>query len=221
MLNAAPGREYTPAPESAARCLSAEALKARSGTPHPAPEAFRFGFRASQLVEARERRTRGHARQTVAYERGVDEESVLTEHIREPAAVDIEDSAILLEAHPSMQHHRDQTFARFLRERRRRIESVSHLRRVDAEQPHATESRNADRVAVGDGGDDDGIGSLESRARRECVRNCHGRREHGGQNLHTHLHLARDRAKCRYALCNRLAALKSYCSPTSTGLTVV
>src|SRR2546422_6600995 len=175
----------------------------RRAAPHAAAKAFGFRFRALQFIEPGERLTSGHAREPVAHERGVDDHAVLAEHVREPAMVDVERRALLLEAHPAMNDHLPQSVAGFLRERRRRIESMAHLRRVDAEQTDTTKPRNGDCVAVGDGGYDHGIGSLGSRAERKRLSYCDGRNEHSGQNLHTHLRLARDRAETKTRFCNR------------------
>jgi len=150
-------------------------------------KAARLRFGALQFVESCQRRAGDHAREAVAHHLGVDEHAVFTKHVRESPAIAIEGLAVLLEPHPAMEDQLFQTIARFLRERRRGIEASTEFRRIDAEQPDAAELRDGDRVAVGDRGHHHRLGSFGPGAERNGLSNCHGRREHHGQNLHTHL----------------------------------
>jgi hypothetical protein len=138
-------------------------------------KALRLGFRAFQFVEARQRRVGGRPRETVAHERGVDEQPVLAKHVRGLSMPSIESPAVVLQPHPAMEDHLDQAVARFLRERRRRPGSAARFRRRDAEQPNAAEGRDGNRVAIVDRVDHHRLGSSGSRAERNGLSYCHGR----------------------------------------------
>lgn len=56
--------------------------------------------------------------------------------------------AITFETHPAVQHERLQPLTRFDCKRRRSLEAAAHLRRIDAEQTHATDARDPDCIAV-------------------------------------------------------------------------
>src|SRR5437773_2207030 len=92
--------------------------------------------------------------------------------------------------------------ARLVRKRRRGIEAAAHFRRVDPEQPHPADAGDGDGVAVEDGGDEDRIGSGDVSWWRWMLRNSNSHDEHGWQNLHTPLLLARDCANREACLQN-------------------
>jgi hypothetical protein len=64
------------------------------------------------------------------------------------AFVSIDTVAVRFETHPPVQHEFGQLVARGAGKRRRRIEPAADLRSVDAQEPHAPDRGDVDRVAV-------------------------------------------------------------------------
>ena len=112
--------------------------------------------RLSSGSRASGRRARD-ARQTVAEERRVDEQPVFAHDIGEMTVVAVEPLHIGFEPHPAVQHQLDELLAGLVGKRRRRVVAVRELGRVDAEQPHAPDADDVDRVAVENGSNEHGI----------------------------------------------------------------
>jgi hypothetical protein len=94
------------------------------------------------------------------------------------------------DAHPPVQQQTHQPIARFAAERFGRIDRVTDLRRIDAEQAHASEVRDHDRVAVDDLLDEYMISSADTARERRGLKKCGGGHEQNVQKLHTRLLVA-------------------------------
>jgi hypothetical protein len=80
------------------------------------------------------------------------------------AIIGVARGALLLEPHPAVKHEGGETIARLAAERGGRVEPAPDFRRVDAEQPHAADRRDVDRVAVDDPPHEQRLGSLDASA---------------------------------------------------------
>ena len=127
--------------------------------PHPFSELLRLGLGALELVETRERHTRGHTRQALANHQHVGAGAVFGDHIGQAPLVDVDAIAgtVALEPHPAVQDHAGELVARGICKGRRRVEALADFRRIDAEQADAAHRRDVDRVAVDDGTNQQGI----------------------------------------------------------------
>src|SRR5205814_2055523 len=115
---------------------------------------LRFAFRRPQFIQSPQSTPRGYPRQPVAHQPRVDELAGLEHDVRETTAVLVVlRNQVALEAREPIEDERLQLVARLKRERRRTFERSADLRRVDAEQPHASEAGDIDRVAVDDSRD--------------------------------------------------------------------
>jgi hypothetical protein len=108
-----------------------------------------------ELIQPRKRHARRHASESFAHQHDVDAHIVLGDDVRKPPPVRVHPFAVALETHPAVQHKRRKLVARGKCKRRSRVEDPADLRRVDSEQPHTTECRDVDRVAVDDRANED------------------------------------------------------------------
>ncbi len=127
--------------------------------PHPFSELLRLGLGTFELVETRERHTRRDPRQALANHHHIRADAVFGDDIRQTPLIDVDAiaGAVALETHPAMQEHAGELVARGIRKRRRRVEALTDLRRIDSKQADAAHRRDIDRVAVDDGADQQGI----------------------------------------------------------------
>ena len=143
-----------------------------------------------EFIEPRERHPRTDAGEPIADQRGVHEHAVLAHDVREMAVVDVERGTFLLETHPVPQDERGKPFACLAREGGRRVEAVADLGGVDTEQPHATDSRDINRVAVDHGANQHGIRACDACSDRWRLNGCNNGDKPSEQILHTLLLLA-------------------------------
>jgi hypothetical protein len=161
---------------------------------------LRFRLRTLQLVEARQRHTRRYAREPFAHHRGIDEHAVFAHYVGEMAIVGVEAIAFLLESNPPMQNERPKALPRLEAERRRRVEPAPDLGRIDAEQPHASDACDVDRVAVEHRAHDDRLRSRDAGARQRELKKCNAYRKCRWQNLHSRLRLSWSYRHCERRL---------------------
>lgn len=134
-----------------------------------------------QLVPILQAPTGRHPGKPITDQPRVDEFSGVEEHIGKASPVVVASGAVTFEANPSAQHERLQPVTRFQCERRRSLKAAAHLRRVDAEQAHAADARDIDRVTVNDARHEchnAAVFARGTRLRLHACRNAHHEQKH-------------------------------------------
>ncbi len=142
--------------------------------PHAAPRHPGFRLGALQLRKAGERAPRIDPRQPVAHQGRIDEQTVFKQDVREMPVVQVPRFPFELEPYPAAEDERRQPLARFTPERCRSLEPAPDLRRINAKEPHASETRDIDCVSVEHRTHENRIGARDFEAGRH--------RLHGGNS---------------------------------------